>query len=85
MNTAILEQRPTMTSGPSAGPRSIQLHFLSVDELQRGLDAAVESLIDAAMRNGKCGILVTRHQPGHYTVALDESVPFGETIEDIVG
>jgi hypothetical protein len=27
------------------------------------------------------GILVTRHEPGRYTVALNESVPFGETRE----
>ena len=27
------------------------------------------------------GILVTRHEPGRYTVALNEGVPFGETRE----
>jgi hypothetical protein len=27
------------------------------------------------------GILVTRHEPGRYTLALNESVPFGETRE----
>lgn len=85
MNTAILERRPTTTRGPSAEPRSIQLYFSSGDELQRGLDAAVESLINAAMLDGRCGILVTRHQPGNYTVALDESVPFGETLEVVAG
>ncbi|MFF1832547.1 hypothetical protein [Paenarthrobacter sp. NPDC058040] len=30
------------------------------------------------------GILVTRHQPGRYTLALSDSVPFGETREQIL-
>ena len=30
------------------------------------------------------GILVTRHEPGRYTLALHEGVPFGETREKIV-
>ncbi len=30
------------------------------------------------------GILVTRHDPGRYTLALSDSVPFGETHEQIV-
>ena len=30
------------------------------------------------------GILVTRHQPGRYTLALSDSVPFGETRELIL-
>ena len=43
----------------------------------------METLIEAAAREGTCGIKVTRLEPGRYTVALDESVPFGETHEDI--
>jgi hypothetical protein len=30
------------------------------------------------------GILVTRHEPGRYTLTLSESVPFGETREQIL-
>ncbi|MFE4198876.1 hypothetical protein ACFRJ9_23750 [Paenarthrobacter sp. NPDC056912] len=30
------------------------------------------------------GILVTRHQPGRYTLALSDTVPFGETREQIL-
>lgn len=59
----------------------IRLSFSSVDEVHAGLDNAVGTLIEAATENGNCGILVTRHEPGSYTVALDESVPFGQTRE----
>jgi hypothetical protein len=63
--------------------RSIDLSFSTADEVHDGLDGAVNALIEAAVEDGNCGIRVTRHDPGAYTVALDESVPFGETYEDI--
>jgi len=63
--------------------RSIDLSFSTPDEVHDGLDGAVNALIEAAVEDGNCGIRVTRHDPGAYTVALDESVPFGETYEDI--
>jgi hypothetical protein len=34
-----------------------------------------------AVRTRKHGILVTRLNPGHYTVSLSDSVPFGLTRE----
>jgi len=63
--------------------RSIRLSFDHADEVHAGLDKAVEALIEAATETGECGILVTRHEPGTYTVALDENVPFGQTHEVI--
>ncbi|GAA4049618.1 MULTISPECIES: hypothetical protein [Arthrobacter] len=71
MNTATIEHN------------EIRLSFSSVDEVHAGLNRAVGTLIEAAADNGRCGILVTRHEPGNYTVALDESVPFGQTREVI--
>ncbi|MEZ2391145.1 hypothetical protein AB6813_16670 [bacterium RCC_150] len=61
----------------------IHLSCSSVEEAHAGLDQAVNTLIEAAAENGRCGILVTRHEPGSYTVALDESVPFGQTRETV--
>jgi hypothetical protein len=63
--------------------RSVDLSFSTADEVHDGLDSAVNALIEAAVEDGNCGIRVTRHEPGAYTVALDESVPFGETYENI--
>jgi hypothetical protein len=63
--------------------RSIHLTFSTAEEVHDGLDNAVKELIEAAVEDGNCGIRVTRVEPGAYTVALDESVPFGETYEDI--
>jgi hypothetical protein len=62
---------------------SIDLHFSSADEMHEGLDNAVAALIETAAKDAACGILVTRLHPGRYVVALDDSVPFGETYESI--
>ncbi|MFJ5956102.1 hypothetical protein ACIQC5_09100 [Paenarthrobacter sp. NPDC092416] len=61
--------------------REIRLSFERADEIHDGLDRAVDTLIESAAADASCGILVTRHEPGTYTVALDESVPFGQTHE----
>jgi hypothetical protein len=64
-------------------PSMIDLHFSSADEVHQGLESAVATLIETAATDAACGILVTRLNPGRYTVALDDSVPFGETYESI--
>lgn len=64
-------------------PTIIDLHFSSADEVHEGLESAVAELIETAAKDAACGILVTRLHPGRYTVALDDSVPFGETYESI--
>lgn len=83
MNTITLG-RPVAAS-PTAESTEVpplDLHFSSPDEMHEGLDNAVATLMTAA-KDAACGILVTRLHPGRYTVALDESVPFGETYENI--
>lgn len=76
MSSAILESQTTNV-------RSIRLTFATAEEVHDGLESAVKELIEAAVEDGNCGIRVTRHEPGAFTVALDETVPFGETYEDI--
>ena len=49
-----------------------------LDEL---LDHAEAVLRRAAAAHGCAGILVTRHDPGRYTLALSDTVPFGQTRE----
>lgn len=66
----------------ASGARSLDLQFATAEEMREGLDNAVATLIDTA-KDAACGILVTRLRPGHFTVALDNSVPFGETYEAI--
>lgn len=73
MTTATLE-RPLAAA--------IDLRFSTAGEMHEGIDNAVATLIEPA-KEAACGILVTRVHPGHYTVALDEAVPFGETYETI--
>ena len=83
MNTATLE-RPLAAVATVEAPAalSIDLQFSTPHEMHEGLDNAVATLIEPA-KDAACGILVTRLRPGRFTVALDESVPFGETYESI--
>ncbi|TQJ39509.1 hypothetical protein FBY33_1525 [Arthrobacter sp. SLBN-112] len=84
MTTATLERIPAAAE-PSQGPavRSISLEFSSASEVHAGLEEAVAEMIEVAAKDADCGILVTRLHPGRYTVALDASVPFGETYESV--
>jgi hypothetical protein len=83
MNTATLE-RPLAAAAAekAADALSIDLQFSTAQEMHEGLEKAVATLIEPAT-DAACGILVTRLRPGRFTVALDESVPFGETYENI--
>ena len=62
---------------------SIDIHVTSRHALDEHLEAVVNDLQELAMLPGSHGILVTRHGPGNYTVALSEQVPFGVTRETI--
>ena len=84
MSTATLERLPAAAETFEAPVgRCISLEFSSASEVHAGLEEAVAELIEVAAKDAGCGILVTRIHPGRYTVALDESVPFGETYEAI--
>ncbi len=84
MTTATLERVPAAAETvEGTAQRFISLEFSSADEVHAGLEEAVARLIEVAAQDAACGILVTRLHPGRYTVALDESVPFGETYESI--
>ncbi|MBN9129155.1 MAG: hypothetical protein J0I04_05815 [Paenarthrobacter ureafaciens] len=45
------------------------------------LEAAERQAQEWAMREGRYGILVTRHTPTSYTVEPNEEVPYGITLE----
>jgi hypothetical protein len=49
--------------------------------MERRLDEAVAMATTWAMREGRQGILVTRHDFHSFTVALSDAVPFGLTRE----
>ncbi len=84
MSTATLEPVPAPSvSTEEPLNRTIDLEFSTAGEMHAGLEEAVAELIEVAAKDSSCGILVTRLHPGRYTVALDESVPFGETYEAI--
>lgn len=51
-------------------------------ELYEKLDAAVAVAQTNALADGRLGVLVTRHDFGHFSVALSSNVPFGLVHED---
>lgn len=51
------------------------------EQLHNLLSDAEAALLPSAVVAGTAGVLVTRHSPHRYTVALCDSVPFGETRE----
>ncbi|GAA4024631.1 hypothetical protein GCM10023063_42560 [Arthrobacter methylotrophus] len=52
--------------------------------LEELLDDAEAMLRQVALPQKIRGILVTRHDPHRYTLALSDTVPFGETREQIL-
>lgn len=57
---------------------------ITVDDarkLEQALNDGVERLQAAARKEGKDGILVTRHLPGRFVLELSTEVPFGYTHE----
>ncbi|WP_407923751.1 hypothetical protein [Arthrobacter cheniae] len=50
-------------------------------QLQEMLDDAEATLRRIAARQRSAGIVVTRHNHRRYTLALSDTVPFGETRE----
>jgi hypothetical protein len=64
-------------------PTGLTYHVMA-DEPQliaERLEAAERSAQERALREGNHGILVTRHGPTSFTVALSADVPYGITQE----
>lgn len=61
--------------------KAIDIHVTTRHDLEERLSAAVTALQETAMRTRTHGILITRHQPGNYTAALSDQVPYGLTRE----
>ncbi|WP_175417249.1 hypothetical protein [Arthrobacter sp. 24S4-2] len=49
--------------------------------IEQGLNAAEEAARNQAIRAGKHGVLVTRHGPATFAVAVSAEVPYGLTQE----
>lgn len=60
---------------------SVTLTIVDGTSRDRQLDAAVASALPSALSSKRHGILVTRHSTKRFTVAVSESVPYGEIRE----
>ena len=59
----------------------IEVRVNSAGEVEDRLNSAVKDLQVIAARSRTHGILVTRLNPGHFSVSLSDQVPFGLTRE----
>jgi hypothetical protein len=66
----------------AATANTVEVRVGSACDIAERLDAAVQDLQSLASRT-RHGILVTRLNPGHYTVSLSDKVPFGLTREQV--
>ena len=69
---------------PTQAIGHVELLVTARAQLHELLSGAEAFLRPIAIAHGALGILVTRHHPGRYTVALSDSVPFGETHEQML-
>src|SRR3712207_3917237 len=49
--------------------------------IQEQLDSAHEAVQSLAIAEGQNGVLIIRHRPGTYTLAVSPEVPYGMTYE----
>jgi hypothetical protein len=69
---------------PSHATEHVEVLVTDPARLCDALDIAEAELRQVASRECCAGILVTRHNPGRYTLMFSETVPFGETREQML-
>lgn len=67
---------------PSQMLESLEVLITDPGRLHELLDNA--EIVLRQMPQRSRGILVTRHEPGRYTLAFSDTVPFGETREQVL-
>ena len=65
----------------AAGPLVLEVTAADKATLHRQLDHAEVLAQQAAMKDRTGGVLITRHSPDRFTVAVSETVPYGLTRE----
>lgn len=69
---------------PSHATEHVEVLVTDPGRLYDLLDDAEAELRQVASPECCAGILVTRHNPGRYTLMFSETVPFGETREQML-
>jgi len=65
--------------------RTLEVTVSDTTAMETELSAAIDAVRQAALAERRCGILITRHGAGKYTVTLSDDVPFGLTRERDAG
>lgn len=61
--------------------RYFHIAGLTTSEIEDDINSAVSLAHAHSKRDGWEGVLVTRHEPGLYTVNLSSEIPYGITME----
>lgn len=61
--------------------QKVRLHVENRHEMDLQLQSKEADLVEHALLYRDRGILVIRHSPCDFTIALSRKVPFGETLE----
>ncbi|MEE2522131.1 hypothetical protein V1639_17135 [Pseudarthrobacter sp. J75] len=69
---------------PSQTIKPVEVIVSEPGRLHELLDHAEAELRQIALPHKCAGILVTRHDPHRYTLTLSDTIPFGETREQIL-
>jgi len=67
----------------SRATRNLEVVVTDPSRLDKLLDDAEAALRQLASPHCYSGILVTRHTPSRYTLAVSDTAPYGETHEQI--
>ncbi|MET3812574.1 hypothetical protein [Arthrobacter sp. UYEF3] len=79
--TVMDTQAPALASEPERGPLMWIVTGSDPQSLQDNITIAVRKAADHAILAGEGGILVTQHGYGDFTVQVDITVPYGQTME----
>jgi hypothetical protein len=64
----------------NANDASVEVRVDTASQIESMLEAAIEKLQPMATLSRQ-GILVTRLDPGHFSISVSDAVPFGVTLE----
>lgn len=69
------------THFPTTNALRLEITGAEAKSVHAGLDDAITLAESMARQEGRCGVLVTRHDYGRFSVTISPEVPYGTTQE----
>jgi hypothetical protein len=74
-------ERDTVTTVSPPKPLSLEITGTEASSVRAELEEAINLAESVAREQGTCGVLVTRHDYGRFSVTISPEVPYGVTQE----